>query len=92
MLCPGLHSSFRMVSLRSGRQPYWITLSAVRAIIFPSRESADHSPSAVVLAPFFVHLEILFKLGYKPALHEEIKHQIEVEISKIRKQESQKQK
>lgn len=46
---------------------------------------------AVVLAPFFVHLEILFKLGYKPELHHEIKRQIDIEISKIRKQDKSKQ-
>lgn len=51
----------------------------------------DNLIGAVVLAPFFVHLEVLFKLGYKPELHHEIKRQIDIEISKIRKQETQKQ-
>jgi Predicted membrane protein len=40
---------------------------------------------AVVLAPFFVHLEILFELGYRPAMHKRIKNEIGKEIAKIKK-------
>ncbi|GJE84892.1 DUF962-domain-containing protein [Phanerochaete sordida] len=42
---------------------------------------------ALVLAPFFVHLEWLFMLGYKPALHKDITNGIGAEIARIRKAE-----
>lgn len=45
---------------------------------------------AVVLAPFFVHLELLFKAGYKPQLHKEINNSIGMEIARIRKAEGDK--
>ncbi|CCM03393.1 uncharacterized protein FIBRA_05523 [Fibroporia radiculosa] len=45
----------------------------------------DNLLGAVVLAPFFVHLEILFALGYKPQLHKELKNSIGVEILKIQR-------
>ena len=41
--------------------------------------------AAVVLAPFFVHLEVLFKLGYRPEMHKRINNEIGKEIFKIRK-------
>jgi uncharacterized membrane protein YGL010W len=40
---------------------------------------------AVVLAPFFVHLELLFGAGYRPELHRHVKNEIGKEITKIRK-------
>jgi 2-hydroxy fatty acid dioxygenase len=45
---------------------------------------------AIVLAPFFVHLEILFKLGYRPAMHKRINNKIGMEIARIRKAEGDK--
>jgi uncharacterized membrane protein YGL010W len=45
---------------------------------------------AVVLAPFFVHLEILFGLGYRPAMHKRIINEIGKEITKLRKAEGDK--
>ncbi|KAJ7117309.1 hypothetical protein C8R43DRAFT_1091130 [Mycena crocata] len=45
----------------------------------------DNLVGAVVLAPFFVHLEILFKLGYRPQMHKELNNEIGKEITKIRK-------
>jgi 2-hydroxy fatty acid dioxygenase len=45
---------------------------------------------AVVLAPFFVHLEILFRLGYRPAMYRQVKNAIGVEIAKFRKIEQDK--
>ena len=42
-------------------------------------------PPAVVLAPFFVHLEVLFILGYKPQLHKDIQNGVGVEIAKMKK-------
>ncbi|KAF8639643.1 hypothetical protein AX17_000908 [Amanita inopinata Kibby_2008] len=47
----------------------------------------DNLIGAVVLAPFFVHLELLFKLGYKPEMHKRINNEIGKEILKIRKAE-----
>ncbi|KAJ7507465.1 hypothetical protein B0H11DRAFT_1705232 [Mycena galericulata] len=45
----------------------------------------DNLIGAVVLAPFFVHLEILFKLGYRPQMHKQLNNEIGKEITKIRK-------
>lgn len=45
---------------------------------------------AVVLAPFFVHLELLFKAGYKPRLHKEIENEIGKEVTKIRRAQGDK--
>jgi uncharacterized membrane protein YGL010W len=45
----------------------------------------DNLLGAIVLAPFFVHLEILFGLGYKPELHKRIQNEIGKEVTKIRK-------
>ncbi|KAF9468884.1 hypothetical protein BDZ94DRAFT_1244830 [Collybia nuda] len=45
----------------------------------------DNLLGAVVLAPFFVHLEILFGLGYRPEMHKRINNEIGKEIARIRK-------
>ncbi|KAG6849665.1 hypothetical protein H0H93_006507 [Arthromyces matolae] len=50
----------------------------------------DNLLGAVVLAPFFVHLEILFALGYKPEMHKRINNEIGKEITKIRKAQGDK--
>ncbi|KAI0688569.1 hypothetical protein BC835DRAFT_305912 [Cytidiella melzeri] len=50
----------------------------------------DNIVGAVVLAPFFVHLEILFALGYRPALHHDIKNGVGIEIARIKKIEGDK--
>jgi 2-hydroxy fatty acid dioxygenase len=54
-------------------------------------QSADNQMVAVVLAPFFVHLELLFGMGYKPEMHKRITNEIGKEIAKIRKAEGDKQ-
>lgn len=46
--------------------------------------------SALVLAPFFVHLELLFPLGYKPELHKEINNLAAIELTRVRKLEAEK--
>jgi uncharacterized membrane protein YGL010W len=46
--------------------------------------------SAVVLAPFFVHLEILFALGYRPEMHKQLNNEIGKEITKLRKAQGDK--
>ncbi|TRM68428.1 hypothetical protein BD626DRAFT_481710 [Schizophyllum amplum] len=50
----------------------------------------DNLLGAVVLAPFFVHLEELFVLGYRPQLHKELTNSIGVEITRIRKAQGEK--
>ncbi|KAJ7774235.1 hypothetical protein DFH07DRAFT_952491 [Mycena maculata] len=45
----------------------------------------DNILGAVVLAPFFVHLEILFGLGYRPQMHKQLNNEIGKEIAKVRK-------
>ncbi|KII95884.1 hypothetical protein PLICRDRAFT_150858 [Plicaturopsis crispa FD-325 SS-3] len=50
----------------------------------------DNLVGAVVLAPFFVHLELLFKAGYKPRLHKEIENEIGKEVTKIRRAQGDK--
>jgi len=50
----------------------------------------DNLLGAVVLAPFFVHLELLFGLGYKPEMHKRIQNDIGKEITRIKKEAGQK--
>lgn len=45
---------------------------------------------AIVLAPFFVHLELLFKVGYKPQLHRELQNEIGKEIAALKKAQGDK--
>lgn len=46
---------------------------------------------ALVTAPFFVHLEILFYFGYRPALHKQLKNDVGVEITRIRREKAEKE-
>lgn len=41
----------------------------------------------MVLAPFFVHLELLFAIGYRPQLHKELQKSIDEEIAQFKKTE-----
>ncbi|KAJ7904255.1 hypothetical protein B0H14DRAFT_2662073 [Mycena olivaceomarginata] len=50
----------------------------------------DNLIGAVVLAPFFVHLEILFALGYRPEMHKQLNNEIGKEITKLRKAQGDK--
>ncbi|KAF8974663.1 hypothetical protein BDZ97DRAFT_1774772 [Flammula alnicola] len=50
----------------------------------------DNLIGAVVLAPFFVHLEILFSLGYRPEMHKRLNNAVGTEIARIRKAEGDK--
>ena len=45
---------------------------------------------ALVLAPFFVHLEILFGIGYRPAFHKRIQTSIGKEVARIRREAADK--
>ncbi|KAL4241528.1 2-hydroxy-palmitic acid dioxygenase Mpo1-like protein [Abortiporus biennis] len=50
----------------------------------------DNLIGALVLAPLFVHMELLFMLGYKPTLFKQLQNDIGVEITKVRKAEGDK--
>ncbi|KAJ3934218.1 MAG: hypothetical protein NXY57DRAFT_1047429 [Lentinula lateritia] len=45
----------------------------------------DNLVGALVLAPFFVHLEILFALGYRPDMHKRLVNDVGTEIARIKK-------
>lgn len=45
---------------------------------------------AFVLAPFFVHVETLFALGYNPKLHHAIQEDVSKELSRIKSEEGKK--
>jgi uncharacterized membrane protein YGL010W len=53
--------------------------------IFPHRASSALILVALVLAPFFVHLENLFWLGWNPQLHKDVQNDIGVEVTRIRR-------
>ncbi|KAH7888014.1 hypothetical protein F5I97DRAFT_1805740 [Phlebopus sp. FC_14] len=48
----------------------------------------DNILGAFVLAPFFVHLELLFKLGYRPELQKQLQNAVGKEISRLRKEKA----
>ncbi|KAH9947302.1 hypothetical protein B0H21DRAFT_692324 [Amylocystis lapponica] len=50
----------------------------------------DNLVGAVVLAPFFVHLELLFKLGYNPELQKALETSVETELARIHVAEGEK--
>ncbi|KAI0046878.1 DUF962-domain-containing protein [Auriscalpium vulgare] len=50
----------------------------------PGPALLDNLLAAVVLAPFFVHLEILFTLGYRPEMHKQLKNDVGKEILRIK--------
>ncbi|KAM5534860.1 hypothetical protein V8D89_011415 [Ganoderma adspersum] len=50
----------------------------------------DNLLGALVLAPFFVHLEILFKFGYNPPLQKSVHQGITEEIARIKAVEGKK--
>ena len=56
----------------------------------PGSNSTLFLSTAVVLAPFFVHLELLFAVGYAPEQHKRLQNKIGKEIAKIRKAQGDK--
>lgn len=42
--------------------------------------------AALVLAPFFVHLELLFEIGYYPTLYKQVTNGVGKEILKFRQE------
>lgn len=47
--------------------------------------------AAIVLAPFFVHLELLFEFGWFPQLYKDVKNGIGMEVAKFRRANAEKQ-
>jgi len=50
----------------------------------------DNIVGALVLAPFFVHLELLFRLGYREELQKQLQNDIGKEIARIRREQAEK--
>lgn len=50
----------------------------------------DNLLGAVVLAPFFVHLEMLFAIGYNPGLHKRVQNNVGKAIAQFRREEAEK--
>ncbi|KIO13085.1 hypothetical protein M404DRAFT_19747 [Pisolithus tinctorius Marx 270] len=50
----------------------------------------DNILGAIVLAPFFVHLELLFAVGYRPELRKQLKNDVGIEIARIRREKAEK--
>lgn len=50
----------------------------------------DNLLGALVLAPFFVHLEVLFGLGYNPSLHKQVQNGVGKEIARFRRADGEK--
>ncbi|CAL1701626.1 unnamed protein product [Somion occarium] len=50
----------------------------------------DNIVGALVLAPFFVHVELLFRLGYRPEFQKALHNDIGQEIARIKKAEGDK--
>lgn len=59
--------------------------------VFEGRAPAllDNLVQAVFLAPFFVWMEILFSLGYRPELKSRVDTAVEKEVAKYRKSKQQ---
>ena len=59
--------------------------------VFEGRAPAllDNLVQALVLAPFFVWMEILFSIGYRPELKSRIDRAVEEEVEKYRKSHGQ---
>ena len=50
----------------------------------------DNLLGAVVLAPFFVHLEMLFAIGYNPGLHKRVQNNVGKQIAQFRREAAEK--
>ncbi|KIM25615.1 hypothetical protein M408DRAFT_331143 [Serendipita vermifera MAFF 305830] len=60
--------------------------------VFEKRAPAllDNIAGALILAPFFVHLEMLFAVGYRKDMHKELNNAVGVKIAQFRKKEGDK--
>lgn len=50
----------------------------------------DNLVQALLLAPFFVWMEVLFMFGYRPELKKRLDVQVERELAKVQKEKEQK--
>lgn len=50
----------------------------------------DNLTQAMVLAPFFVFMEVLFKFGYRPELQKRVNDAVEKEIKKVKAEQAAK--
>ncbi|EHL00582.1 putative Uncharacterized endoplasmic reticulum membrane protein [Glarea lozoyensis 74030] len=50
----------------------------------------DNLTQALVLAPFFVFMEVLFKFGYRPELQKRVNDAVEKEIKKVKAEKAAK--
>jgi len=59
--------------------------------VFERRAPAllDNVLGAVVLAPFFVHLELLFEFGWFPQLHKSVQNGVGVQVAKFRRESAE---
>jgi hypothetical protein len=71
-----------------------VILSSCFALNGTTDDAISHTPCrthlALILAPFFVHLELLFPLGFKPELRKEINNLAAIELTRVRKLEGEK--
>jgi uncharacterized membrane protein YGL010W len=60
--------------------------------VFEGRAPAllDNLAQALLLAPFFVWLELLFWCGYRPALRDRVEKAVKVEVDKFRGEKAKK--
>jgi len=60
--------------------------------VFEGRAPAlfDNLAQALLLAPFFVWLEVLFWCGYRPALRARVERAVKVEVDKFQKEKARK--
>ena len=44
--------------------------------------------SAIIMAPYFVHIDNIFRLGYNPKLNKEVQDGIKLELAKLDREEA----
>lgn len=77
--------------LAEGRAPALLdNIVGGRSHALYERLTAHDICKAFVLAPFFVHLELLFMLGYRPELQRQLKSDIGMEIARLRREQAEK--
>ena len=90
---PGLPNSWAMDSQKNAPQLCLTTSLAVSCSqysFFGYTSIHERALIAVVLAPFFVHLELLFGAGYRPEFHRHLTNEVGKEVTRIRKAQGDK--
>lgn len=70
-----------MDNLAAGK---YLTNAQPQSIYLTSNSVILARPLALLTAPFFVHFEILFYLGYRPALYKEVQKGVKAEVERFR--------